>query len=66
VARLRPRDPDGDRVRQCLVDNQPNLSTPCWNVIERYRLAQRADERTRAALDHGAGRADRWTARGTQ
>ena len=33
--------PDGNRVRQCLVDNQPSLSTPCWNVIERYRLAQR-------------------------
>jgi hypothetical protein len=33
--------PDGDRVRQCLVDNQRNLSTPCWNVIERYRTAMR-------------------------
>jgi hypothetical protein len=33
--------PDGDRVRQCLFDNQPSLSTSCWNVIERYRLAAR-------------------------
>jgi hypothetical protein len=37
--------PDGDKVRQCLFDNQPNLSTPCWNVIERYRLAAREQER---------------------
>ena len=29
--------PDADRVRQCLFANQPSLSTPCFNVIERAR-----------------------------
>ena len=32
--------PDGNRVRQCLFDNQRFLSAPCWNVIERYRLTR--------------------------
>jgi hypothetical protein len=32
--------PDADRVRACLFANQPSLSTPCWNVIERARLAR--------------------------
>ena len=34
--------PDADRVRQCLFDNQRSLSTPCFDVIERARIAARA------------------------
>ena len=30
--------PDADRVRACLFANQPSLSTPCFNVIERARV----------------------------
>jgi hypothetical protein len=48
--------PDGDRVRQCLFDNQPSLSTPCWNVIERYRLAAREAERQRPVSTRPARR----------
>lgn len=33
--------PDGERVRQCLFDNQRSLNTPCFNVIERARMAAR-------------------------
>ena len=33
--------PNGERVRQCLFDNQKSLNTPCFNVIERARLAAR-------------------------
>jgi hypothetical protein len=51
--------PDGDRVRQCLVDNQPNLSTPCWNVIERARVA--ALERLRTEQREQNRRAPRST-----
>ena len=29
--------PSHERVRQCLFANQPSLSTPCFNVIERAR-----------------------------
>ncbi len=32
--------PDADRVRQCLFANQPSLSTPCFNVIERARVTR--------------------------
>lgn len=32
--------PDANRVRQCLFANQPSLSAPCFNVIERARLSR--------------------------
>ena len=32
--------PDADRVRACLFANQPSLSTPCFNVIERARATR--------------------------
>jgi hypothetical protein len=52
--------PDGDRVRQCLFDNQPNLSTPCWNVIERYRLAARETNRQAPRSTTGQGMSRRY------
>ena len=47
--------PDGDRVRQCLFDNQQSLSTPCWNVIERARLAARETVRHAPRSTTGQG-----------
>ena len=47
--------PDGDKVRQCLFDNQQSLSTPCWNVIERGRLAARETNRHAPRSTTGQG-----------
>ena len=58
--------PDGDRVRQCLIDNQSSLGSACWNVIERHRLASRpaARETTgqgqRPATGQGVPPVQRW------
>ena len=47
--------PDADRVRQCLFDNQQSLNTPCFNVIERARLAAREAERPAPRSTSGRG-----------
>ena len=60
--------PDGDKVRACLFDNQPSLSEPCWNVIERGRLAERETKRhaPRSTPRSTAGRGSSTTGQGGQ
>ena len=46
--------PDANRVRQCLFANQPLLSAPCWNVIERARLQRETAGQGQRSAPQGA------------